>query len=246
MSRKEWFKEWFNSPYYHELYCKHDDDEALQFINKLLAFLLPSQDSLMIDVACGKGRHARVLAAKGYDVTGIDLSPNSIAEAKKYETKNLHFFVHDMRLPFWINYFDYAFNFYTSFGYFNTKREHENSLRTIMQSLKPNGIFVLDYLNFIYAHDHFAPSFNINKGDINFQITKWFDEKNFYKKIIVTDKALHEPVIFDERIAKYSLEDITEMLTGKQMQVQQVFGDYLLNDYDKNKSPRMIVVAKKV
>ena len=33
------------------------------------------------------------------------------------------------------------------------------------------------------------PSFNINKGNINFQITKWFDEKNFYKKIIVTDKG---------------------------------------------------------
>ena len=92
---------------------------------KLLHLLISSSDHLqpgpvtaMLDVACGKGRHSRFLAEKGYDVTGIDLSEYSIGEALKYEAENLHFYRHDMRLPFWINYFDYAFNFFTSFGYF--------------------------------------------------------------------------------------------------------------------------------
>jgi SAM-dependent methyltransferase len=62
----------------------------------------------MVDIACGKGRHSKFLAAKGFDVTGIDISTDSIQYAKQFETDNLHFFVHDMRLLFWINYFDYA------------------------------------------------------------------------------------------------------------------------------------------
>ncbi|MDQ6761961.1 MAG: class I SAM-dependent methyltransferase, partial [Bacteroidota bacterium] len=154
INAKPWFKDWFNSPYYHQLYFKRDESEAAAFINKLIEHLQPAPASLMLDIACGKGRHSRMLAAKGFHVTGIDLSTDSIIEAKKFDAENLEFFVHDMRLPFWINYFDYAFNFFTSFGYFNTRREHDNSIRTIAQSIKPGGIFVIDYLNVHYAEDH--------------------------------------------------------------------------------------------
>ncbi len=243
--KSEWFREWFNSPYYHKLYSGRDDDEAAKFINKLISFLSPPANAYMIDVACGKGRHAKVLASHGFDVTGIDLSENSIAFAKKYETANLHFFVHDMRLPFWINYFDYAFNFFTSFGYFNTKREHENTLRTVAQSLKPGGCFVIDYLNAAYAVDHFVSSGEIIKDGIKFRITKSFDEKHFYKKIIIEDEEKDEPVVFNEMITKFSREDFTQMLHRQQMEVQQAFGDYELNEYDEKRSPRIILIAKK-
>src|SRR5438309_821081 len=119
-----WFKEWFNSPYYHKLYFERDEQEAAAFINRLIMHLQPVAQSTMLDVACGRGRHSKLLAAKGFDVTGIDLAPSSIAIAKQGEHEHLHFFQHDMRQPFWINYFDYAFNFFTSFGYFKTGREH--------------------------------------------------------------------------------------------------------------------------
>ncbi len=85
----------------------------------------------MLDVACGRGRHSRILASKGFVVTGIDISFDSIAFAKQFENENLDFYQHDMRLPFRVNYFDYAFNFFTSFGYFKTRREHDDAIRTI-------------------------------------------------------------------------------------------------------------------
>lgn len=134
-----WFKNWFDSPYYHQLYFNRDESEAAAFINKLIEYLKPASRSRMLDVACGKGRHSLQLANKGFDVTGIDLSAYSIQEALKHECENLHFYQHDMRLPFWINYFDYAFNFFTSFGYFQTQRENDNAIRTIAQSLKQQG-----------------------------------------------------------------------------------------------------------
>src|SRR5580765_1857168 len=138
--QQPWFKDWFNSPYYHQLYFKRDVNEAAAFVDKLIDYLKPAPGSTMLDVACGKGRHSIQLAGKGFDVTGIDLSEDSINEALKHETENLHFYRHDMRLPFWINYFNYAFNFFTSFGYFRTRRENDDAIRTIAQSIKSKGI----------------------------------------------------------------------------------------------------------
>jgi len=243
---KPWFKDWFNSPYYHQLYFKRDKEEATKFINKLIEYLKPGKESLMLDVACGRGRHSRILAALGFDVTGIDLAVESIKEAKKYETESLHFFVHDMRLPFWINYFDYAFNFFTSFGYFNTRREHDNSIRTIAQSIKPGGIFVLDYLNAHYAEDHLVHKSELKIDEVTYFITKWFDENHFYKKIIVEDEALKKPIEHREKVAKFSLGDFTEMLAYHQLQVQEVFGDYSFNSYHVRNSPRMVIISKKI
>ncbi len=243
---KPWFKDWFNSPYYHQLYFKHDKAEAEKFINKLIERLQPAKESLMLDVACGRGRHSKILAAMGFDVTGIDLATESIKEAKKFETENLHFFVHDMRLPFWINYFNYAFNFFTSFGYFNTRRENENAIRTIAQSLLPNGIFVIDYLNAHYAEDHLVHLSEKQIDDVTYLLTKWYDETFFYKKIIIEDDVLKKPLEYQEKVTKFSLGDFTEMLAYHQLQVQEVFGDYNFNSYHVKNSPRMIIISKKV
>lgn len=240
-----WFKDWFNTPYYHQLYFKRDEKEAAAFIDKLMDYLKPVAGAAMLDVACGKGRHSIHLSEKGFDVTGIDLSEDSIKEALQSETDTLHFYRHDMRLPFWINYFDYAFNFFTSFGYFNTRREHDNSIRTIAQAIKPGGIFVMDYLNVHFAEDHLIHQFEKEIDGINFFITKWFDETHFYKKIVVEDEAQDEPLVFTEKVAKFSLGDFTEMFAYQGMQLQEVFGDYSFCNYDVKKSPRMVMIAKK-
>lgn len=244
--QQTWFKNWFNSPYYHQLYFNRDDREAAAFIDKLINYLKPAPDCSMLDVACGKGRHSIQLANQGFDVTGIDLSDDSINEALQYETDKLHFYKHDMRLPFWINYFDYAFNFFTSFGYFRTRREHDNAIRTIAQSIKKDGVFVMDFLNVHYAEDHLVHQSEKEIDGINFLITKWFDETHFYKKIVVEDENLQEPLIYTEKVAKFSLGDFTEMFAYQGLQIQEVFGDYDFGNYDVKRSPRMLMIAKKV
>ncbi len=244
--QQAWFKDWFNSPYYHQLYFNRDTSEAAAFITKLLEYLNPQPQSTMLDVACGKGRHSLQLATNGFDVTGIDLSEDSIKEALKNENSQLHFYQHDMRLPFWINYFEFAFNFFTSFGYFKTQREHDNAIRTIAQSLKPHGTFVLDYLNVHYSEDHAVHKSEKEIDGVNFLITKWYDEDFFYKKIIIEDEALAEPLEYTEKVAKFSLGDFTDMFAYQGLQLQEVFGDYVFNNYDIKKSPRLIMIAKKI
>lgn len=246
-TKASWYREWFNSPYYHHLYFHRDHEEAGEFIDGLLDKLQPSPDAFMLDVACGRGRHSIHLASKGFRVTGIDISEDSIEDAKKSENDRLEFFVHDMRLPFRMNYYDYAFNFFTSFGFFRTRREHDNAIRTIAQALKPGGIFVIDYLNAHYIENHLQYKSEFQKDDVNYYITRWLDETHFYKKIVVEDEAnLEEPIEFTEKVAKFSLGDFNDMFSFHDLQVQDVYGNYHFESYHVTDSPRLIIVAKKV
>lgn len=241
----EWFKNWFNSPYYHQLYFNRDEADASRFIQRLISHLAPEPGALLADIGCGRGRHSKILAGGGYDVTGIDVSAENISFAKDVETEKLHFYQHDMRLPFWINYFDIAFSFFTSFGYFRTEREHYNAIRTISNALKPGGLLVMDYLNVHYAEDHLVHKMEKEIEGVNFYLTKWFDETHFYKKIIVEDDALEAPLEFIEKVAKFSLGDFNDMFAFHHLQLQEVFGDYELGAYDVKKSPRLIMIARK-
>jgi cyclopropane fatty-acyl-phospholipid synthase-like methyltransferase len=250
MPEKEWYKAWFNSPFYHKLYFEHDEEEARKIIVRLLNYFKLPPESRILDVACGRGRHSRFLAAQKFDVTGIDLSFDSIEYAmqtarKESYAENLHFYQHDMRLPMWANYFDLALNFFTSFGYFATRREHDDAIRTIARSLKPDGSLLFDYLNVHYVEEHLIHDEIKILGETKYEIHRWMDEDHFYKKIIVMDPSLDSPKEFTEKVAKLSLGDFTDMLSFQNMQVIEVFGDYELNSYDVKKTPRMIVVGKK-
>jgi 2-polyprenyl-3-methyl-5-hydroxy-6-metoxy-1,4-benzoquinol methylase len=246
METKNWFKDWFNSPYYHLLYSNRNEEEANAFINRLIEHLQPPTNARLLDVACGKGRHSKALAEMGFDVTGIDLSIESITEAKQDESDHLHFYTHDMRLPFWINYFDIAFNFFTSFGYFKTQREHNNAIRSIAQSIKHHGILVIDYLNVNYEETHFEKSIEKKIDEFTFTSTKWHTDKHFFKQIQVVCNKDEQPTnLSTERVAKFSLEDFKAMLLLQNMQIVEVFGDYNLNQYNADTSKRMIIVAKK-
>ena len=246
MYKKEnWFQDWFNSPYYHKLYADRDEREAGDFIEALLNHLRPPADARMLDVACGRGRHAKILASKGYDVTGIDLAPANIDYALRSAGDQLQFYQQDMRMPFWINYFDYAFNFFTSFGYFKTEREHVTAIRNISHSLRNRGVFVLDYLNAEWVQERLVPASEKKKGSVTFLLTRWSDKTHFYKSIRIRDTDLPEELEFIERVARFSLDDFEKMFQANSLIIQEVFGDYQLQAYEPKRSPRLILIAKK-
>ncbi|HVT87190.1 MAG TPA: class I SAM-dependent methyltransferase [Chitinophagaceae bacterium] len=246
MPRNAWYIDWFNSPFYYQLYADRNDKEAADFLQHLIGYLKPIPGSRMLDVACGRGRYSKTLASLGFDVTGTDLSDIAINYAKRFEKENLQFYVHDMRLPFWINYFDYAFNFFTSFGYFRTRREHDDAIRTLSKSLKENGTLVIDYLNVHYCEKRLVQEEVKHLSNTTYDIRRWDDDTHFYKKIVIRDPALSKPLEFTEEVAKFTLGDFTDMLSYQGMQVTNVFGDYQLHSYDTETTPRMIILAEKI
>jgi len=240
-----WFLPWFNSPYYHLLYVDRDDQEAAQFVEHLLEWLKPPPGAFMLDMACGRGRHARILAQKGYDVTGIDIAPQSIAWARQFEQDHLEFFLHDMRRPFRVNYYDYVFNFFTSFGYFDRPREHEQTIENMSGALKSNGILILDFLNVDYAASHWVPYLQKDIQGVHFDIRKKSDAGHFYKTIQVEDPARGVSLVFTERVAKFRLQDFKALFGRHRLHLLQTFGDYSLQPFDIQHSPRLILMARK-
>lgn len=238
----EWFKSWFDSPYYHQLYRDRDYTEAQQFIDELITFLDPEKDSHFLDLACGKGRHSVYLNNKGYKVTGADLAPQNIVYAQQFATDQLHFVEHDMRKPLPTQ-FDYVLNLFTSFGYFDDEKDNETTIEAISQELKVGGTFVLDFLNAYQVINSLVPDETKTVDDIDFHITRKHENHTIVKSIdFVAEGTQHH---YEERVTAFTRNDLFSMLESKGLHILHEFGDYDLSPYNQQASPRLILIAEK-
>lgn len=244
MNKKDWFADWFNSPYYHILYKKRDDKEAQHFLDNLIAFLKPNPKSLILDLACGRGRHAIYLNKKGFNVIGLDLSEESIKHAKKFGNENLSFYVHDMRYVFKPNHFDYVFNLFTSFGYFDNKDSNLETLIAVNNDLKKDGILVLDFINSKYAINNLVQSEHIISGGIDFHIERKLEEGFIVKNISFWSKGIHHH--FTERVQALDLAAFQDLFKNSNFEIANIFGNYHLESFDENTSERLIMIARKL
>ncbi|MBL7794699.1 MAG: class I SAM-dependent methyltransferase [Saprospiraceae bacterium] len=241
---EDWFIHWFDSPYYHTLYKNRDEKEAHTFIDQLLAELSPVAQSRILDLACGRGRYSRYLADKGYEVTGVDLSPSSIAYAQQFERENLSFFVHDMRTLYRTNYFDYIFNFFTSFGYFHREKDEVNVLKNVARGLKPSGVFVLDFFNSRYVRNRLMGSDNKTIDGIHFKLHKWINHHFVHKSIDIDEDG--QVFHFEEKVRLYELSDFQRLFSLAGLTIAHTYGNYQLSAFDENESPRLIIVSRKI
>lgn len=239
-----WYKNWFGSPYYKILYQNRDEAEAQQFVEQLLNYLQPPASCAMLDIACGEGRFAKQLAEHGFNVTGIDISQEAIAIAKASENENLQFFVQDMRMPFYINFFDYAFNFFTSFGYFAHDRDHALAARSFAASLKPGGTLVIDYLNYQHVLANFVAEEQAQRGSYTFNIKRTINRGHITKEISFVD-AGNNKCQYSESVAAFTQQDFINFFEASNMILVNTFGDYKLGAYDAKTSPRLIMIFKK-
>ncbi len=241
----EWFKDWFNTKYYHILYKNRDYNEAGVFIDRLVDYLAPEPNAHFLDVACGKGRHSIYLNKKGYNVTGIDISPNSISEAKKHETNTLHFEVADMRQPFAEYKYDIALNLFTSFGYFEKDEDDLVALQNICKAMKPNGRFVLDFFNATKVLKELVPKETKTIDGIDFHITKKVENNRILKTIEFISKNTHTPRSYTEKVEAITKKQFEQMFADTDFEIKEVFGSYDLDSFDENTSDRIIFVVQK-
>ncbi len=243
MLNNHWYEIWFNTGYHDLLYQHRNEAEAKNFIDRLINFLQPPDGITVLDAACGKGRHAQLLAQKGFDVTGIDLSYKNIREAKKYENEMLTFYRHDMRNMFRTNYFDLIINIYTSFGYFESKLEDLHTMHAFALGLKKGGKLVLDFLNVPFVLKHLMEDESKVINGIEFKIRKDCNNGHILKKIEVNDSGNRS--VYYEKVSALQLSDFENYFNLNQLKLTRVFGDYELTPFDLNSSERMIMIAEK-
>ncbi len=241
--KKEWFAEWFDSPYYHTLYKNRDEQEAQKTLDNLLHALQLPTGARILDLACGKGRHARYLASKDFDVTGLDISDASITFARQFERERLAFYQHDMRQPFRINYFDAVMNMFTSFGYFQNEPDHLLTLKNVQKNLKPGGLFLLDYFNVEWVRHHLIRSEEKTVDGIEFHLKRNVRGEHVFKTVEFTTggKEFH----FRERVRLFTLTDFQALFDAAGLKLTRTYGSYDLENFDAATSKRLILIAKK-
>lgn len=238
-----WFATWFDSAYYHLLYQHRDDAEAQFFMDNLIQYLSLSTDSRILDLACGKGRHSIYLANKGYHVTGVDLSPESITQAQQYAHDRLQFEVHDMREPLNFPAFDGIFNLFTSFGYFPNEEEHLQTLNAMRQGLKDaNSRLVIDFFNAPQVITNLCLHEKKTVGGILFVLDRRVENGYIVKDIRFLDEG--NAYFFQERVRAFHLADFERLLQAAELRLIETFGNYALQPYDAAASPRLILIAE--
>ena len=241
--KKEWFEQWFDSPYYHALYKSRDEKEARNTLDNLLRALDLPPGARILDLACGKGRHSRYLAENGFDVTGLDISFASIEFARQLEHEQLAFYQHDMRFPFRINYFDAVMNMFTSFGYFVTDRDHLLTLKNVQKGLKPGGYFLLDYFNAEWVQQNLVPEEVKTVDGVAFHLKRNIRDGYVFKS--VEFEAEGRAFQFLERVRLFTLGDFESLFAAAGLTVSRTYGDYDLSDFTREHSRRLIIIAQK-
>ncbi|MEC3908577.1 methyltransferase domain-containing protein [Tamlana sp. 2201CG12-4] len=238
---KTWFTSWFDTPFYYILYKDRDDTEAHIFMDTLTSYLNIPEHGSILDLACGKGRHARYLNKIGYDVTGVDLSENSIAFAKQFENHRLRFDVHNMCKPYHKQ-FDAVFNLFTSFGYFEDDADNLKTIKSIKANLNDFGFGVIDFMNSEFVIDNLIPEEVKTIDDITFNLKRFVEGEYIIKDITFT--ANGKLYNFQERVKAFTLADFETLFEAAGVHLLDVFGNYKLHKFNAKTSERLVMIFK--
>jgi len=242
----EWFKDWFVSEEYLQVYSHRDNAEAKQLIDFILKEISIPQNAVILDAACGAGRHSKILLDKKYKVFGFDLSKTLLKIANQSinsNADNSQFICADLRNVWFKQKFDLVINLFTSFGYFNEDAENVKFINCAFDLLADNGYYILDYLNPTFVKNNLVPysKKTIDKKEI-------FEERKIVngrveKIILIKNCSLVKK--YKESVKLYSYKEVETMFANIGFKIIKCFGDYQGNKFNENQSPRMLIIFKK-
>ncbi len=178
----------------------------------------------VLDLACGTGNVSELLAAVGYQVTGVDLAPDMIAEARrKAAQKNLliDYFVQDaaeMSLP--SQDYDLCVSLFDSMNYLTDPAALQNAFHQVQAHLVEEGAFIFDMNSEFALKNHFFDQDNLHTKDaLRYDWkSEYFPATRLCKvtmKFFYRDPETSEERAFDEEHLQYAYreEEVCAMLT---------------------------------
>ena len=246
--KKEWFD---NDAFWQDLYPfmfpeQRFADAPIE-IQKLLSLSKPSGKNAL-DLCCGPGRCSVALAKAGFKVTGIDRTKFLLNKARtkaKKEKVKIEWIQMDMRDFVRPNAFHLALSMFTSFGYFDNKREDLKVLKHILTSLMPGGVFVIDVTGKEWLAKVFQPtrSDDLPDGTRVFQRSEIFDGwTRVRNEWILVRKGKAKTFRFHHTI--YSGQELKDRMEQTGFVKVRLFGNFDGDEYGPN-AQRLIVVGSK-
>lgn len=221
-----WYEQWFDTDEYELVYQNRDEGEARQLIDLIEQVTQPAPGSSLLDVGCGRGRHAVEFASRGYRVTGLDLSKRSLEAAReraKSAEVDVRFLRGDMRDPL-PEAFDRVVNLFTAFGYFEAPEEHQRALDAMAGSVDRDGWFVQDFLNAEYVESHLVAADVRTVGEWEVRQSRRIQDGRIRKRIEFRQGDLSHS--FEESVALLDRADMEALHVAAGLEVVKVLGDY--------------------
>lgn len=233
-------------PEEYKLYSLAGTSQEVQFIIDTLN--LPA-GSRILDLHCGYGRHALALAAKGFQVTGVDANVSflELGSQKAQEegiAGQIEFIQSDMRSVAFDKKFAAVINMFAAFGYFSDD-ENILVLQAIHKALVPNGLFLIDLLNREWmVHNSLNRYWRHPNGECVLTYKTEFKNGLIALKRQLTNLTTGKKTQFEYTLRAYSLSEMLSILSENNFLIQKVFGGFDGRPYTPD-SPRMIILAQK-
>ena len=250
MSNAPWYEAFFGDDYLdvygHQLNAEGAEHEAA-FVERALAL---KGGERLLDLCCGPGRHALLLAQRGLRVTALDLSQAYLdaaaAEAKRrgIEIETVRA---DMRAPGFACRFDAVINMFSSFGYLESEAEDAKVLRGVATALRPGGRALFDLINREWVIRHQVADESRTSADetvhLEHRELDLVTSRNHVTFVAVAPDGSRRD-LDGHHIRLYTLTELLGMLEATGLRLERVYGGYDGEAYAVD-TRRMIVVATK-
>jgi SAM-dependent methyltransferase len=245
---RPWWEELFNDDFIRTM-AKVTDAQISAEVDYIEESLAVAKGAMLLDIACGTGRHAIELTRRGYKVVGFDLSLPMLAKAAEEAQdrgQKLNFVQGDMREMTFEDTFDGIYCWNTSFGFFEEDKNAQ-VIHRVHKALKKGGQFVLEVGNrdFIIRQ---APSLAWFEGDgcicMDEMSIDWITSRMRVKRTMMMDDGRTKEIDYSVRI--YSLHELGKVLHEAGFRVAEVSGRTATPGvFFGNESPRTMILAEK-
>ncbi|ARS38476.1 hypothetical protein CA265_01765 [Sphingobacteriaceae bacterium GW460-11-11-14-LB5] len=194
------------SQYYDLLYQDKDYFAETAYIVNLIKKYRP-ESSKIIELGSGTGKHASLLAKKGYTILGIERSEQMIEIANKTKTENVDFQIGDI-VKFKTNQsFDIALSIFHVISYLTNNKDLIKTFLNVHQSLNLNGLFIFDVWH--------SPA-------VNFQVPEKRTKRLENAEIRITRKA-NPTILYEENVVEVNYDiKVEDLKTNKEINIKEI------------------------
>lgn len=249
---RDWWKTFFDKDYlaFRQSRSQEETDAEIALIQNLLG---PGEGRLLLDACCGHGRHSIPLSGLGWRVIGLDYSSYllGLAQQVAFESGKV-----SLRLPIWVRgdlrvvpfsaVFDAVICMFTSLGYCEKESDHWTMLDSLANSLKEDGLLLLDVAN---------RDFMVQHPDV---VRNWWQrgEETILEETVfdpVTSRVTTTCTLLDAhggkhqtqyRIRLFSFHELAGYLFAKGFSIEAACGGYHLEP-PRLSARRIILLARK-
>jgi SAM-dependent methyltransferase len=224
----DWWQTWFGESYL-ALYDRELAQRTPNEIDRLETLLNVRPPLRILDLGCGQGRHVIELARRGYEVTGLDLSPYLLGVARERaeaERLRLRWVLGDMREPLPEQRFDLILNLFTSFGYFADPADDLRVARAAAAMLEAGGRFFVEVVNGNRIIDNFQERDWFTVGDTAVMERRALDEASRRMVVERTIERDGQSQVNTHAIRLYGARELDMLLRRAGFERVRLYGDW--------------------